>query len=63
MYNKFIELIENSNYNLNEQTELKKYLNALEDDSYKLNCLECNGVDNWEWYSEALEDYYERKED
>lgn len=25
--------------------------------SYKLNCLEAGGVDNWTWYDEALSDY------
>ena len=31
-------------------------------DSNKLYCLECGGVDNWEWYDESLyseEDYDE----
>ena len=37
-----------------EYQELKK-------DQLKLSCLENAGVDNWEWYEQALEDggYYE----
>lgn len=31
-----------------------KYLNDLILNNYKLNLLECGGVDNWEWYSESL---------
>ena len=31
------------------------------DSEKKLQCLEAGGVDNWEWYSESLEEggYYE----
>lgn len=25
--------------------------------------LECNGVDNWEWYDEVARDYNERREE
>ena len=32
----------------------KKLLAQLLRDSYKLNCLEAGGVDNWSYYSEAL---------
>ena len=28
----------------------------------KLSALENGGVDNWEWYSESLADYYAEKE-
>lgn len=31
------------------------------DDSLFLNCLRNNGVDNWEWYSEAVEEYQQIK--
>jgi hypothetical protein len=26
---------------------------------WKLECLEMNGVDNWEWYDEAMKEYRE----
>lgn len=26
-------------------------------DSERLNALECGGVDNWEWYGEAIHEY------
>jgi hypothetical protein len=31
------------------------------DDCLFLNCLRNNGVDNWEWYSEAVEEYQQIK--
>lgn len=31
------------------------------DDSLFLNCLRNNGVDNWEWYDEAVEEYQQIK--
>lgn len=30
---------------------------------FMLSCLESGGVDNWDWYSESLKDYFERYED
>lgn len=38
---------------------------SLKDDSFKLSCLEAGGVDNWEWYSESLQDggYFKDDED
>lgn len=29
-------------------------------DSEKLAALEAGGVDNWEWYSESLQDFYKK---
>ena len=34
----------------------KEKLASLLRDSNKLHRLECGGVDNWEWYGEALND-------
>jgi hypothetical protein len=34
----------------------------LNDRDFKLSCLESGGVDNWQWYSEALEDYWKKHE-
>ena len=34
----------------------KEELASLLRDSDKLHRLECGGVDNWEWYNEALND-------
>lgn len=33
----------------------------LSDDSLFLNCLQNNGVDNWDWYSEAVTEYQQSK--
>lgn len=33
----------------------KKEYESLLDDEKKLRALEAGGVDNWEWYSESLE--------
>jgi hypothetical protein len=40
----------------NEMVEVdKKYLEELERDSKILGALYAGGVDNWEWYGDALE--------
>jgi hypothetical protein len=36
----------------------KAEYDRLVDRDFKLTCLENGGVDNWEWYSESLEDYF-----
>jgi hypothetical protein len=38
-------------------TITKKQYQELLDDSLILNCLRNNGVDNWEWYGEAMDEY------
>ena len=38
-------------------------LAQLEDIEAKMNALERGGVDNWEWYSEALKDYNAKKQE
>jgi len=40
---------------------VKEYKNLL-DDSRKLAALEAGGVDNWEWYSESLKEYWAENE-
>jgi hypothetical protein len=35
----------------------KKEYDQLVDDSFFLNCLRNAGVDNWEWYESALDEY------
>ncbi len=40
----------------------EKELKELIKDSCKLNALENGGVDNWEWYGEALEEYNDEEE-
>ena len=37
----------------------KEEYESLLHDSSKLNCLMNAGVDNWEWYGEALRELYE----
>lgn len=38
-------------------------LKELYDRDFKLSCLEDGGVDNWEWYSESLKDYWGEEEE
>jgi len=38
----------------------KEEITSLNKDSFKLQCLEAGGVDNWSWYSESLTDFFER---
>ncbi len=35
----------------------KKEYETLKDNSLLLECLERGGVDNWEWYGEAMKEY------
>ena len=35
----------------------KEEYDKLVDRDFKLSCLESGGVDNWEWYSDSLQDY------
>lgn len=39
----------------------KEEYEQLLDDSLFLNCLRNNGVDNWDWYDEAVEEYQQIK--
>jgi hypothetical protein len=36
--------------------------NLLKDCQEQLYALEAGGVDNWEWYSDSLQEYYSSKE-
>ena len=29
---------------------------------FKLKCLECGGVGNWDWYAESLKDYFKAED-
>ena len=40
----------------------RKEYEELMDDSLILNCLRNGGVDNWEWYGTAMEEYHSIKE-
>ena len=53
-----IKRLENGNFEIDEET-LKELLIT----RYKLNALECGGVDNWQHYCEALNDYIDGYED
>ena len=44
------------------RTISKKEYEELLDRNRKLSALEAGGVDNWEWYSESLSQYYSDKE-
>ena len=39
------------------------YVKEIEDDSLMYHALEMNGVDNWTWWDEAVEDYNKMKEE
>lgn len=41
----------------------KKEYDSLVEDSDKLRCLENAGVDNWEWYGEAMKEFYSENEE
>lgn len=38
----------------------KSEYDQLRRDSIKLECLEGGGVDNWDWYGDAMEQYHAR---
>lgn len=44
------------------KTISKKEYEELKDRNRKLSALEAGGVDNWEWYSESLSQYYDEEE-
>lgn len=44
-------------------TITKKHYNDLLEDSRLLQCLQNAGVDNWDWYSEALKEFYGDEEE
>lgn len=62
IYDKISSLICFSDYDSDQQDEMLEYLHALEDDSMLLQALINSGVDNWEWYDEAVNLYNEYKE-
>ena len=61
-YDRIVNLIIN-NCKPEEAVELEEYLEELSDDSLKLNAFMAAGVDNWEWYDEAMNIYNEWKEE
>lgn len=63
IYDKISSLICFSDYDVGEQDEMLEYLHALEDDSMLLQALINSGVDNWEWYDQAIDLYNEYKEE
>ena len=63
MINKIMNFIEQSNASVIDKQEILNYLKELEDDSLMYHVLEMNGVDNWTWWDEAVEDYNKMKEE
>ena len=63
MINKIMNFIEQSNASVIDKQEILNYLKELEDDSLMYHALEMNGVDNWAWWDEAVEDYNKMKEE
>lgn len=47
-----IKKLENGNYEIT-----REYLEELLESDFKLNALSNAGVDNWEYYEEAMEDF------
>lgn len=56
-------ILKNSEFTNEEKITILDYIEELEDRDKKLTALELGGVDNWEWYSESLQDYYFEDED
>lgn len=56
-------IINNKEFTNEEKVAILDYIEELEDRDKKLTALEFGGVDNWEWYSESLQDYYFEDED
>jgi len=50
-------IVESEGFKVVESDEYEELL----DDSLFLTCLQNNGVDNWDWYSEAVEEYQKIK--
>lgn len=61
-YDRIVKLI-NNNCKPEEAVELEEYLEELSDDSLKLSALMAAGIDNWEWYDEAMRIYNEWKDE
>ena len=47
-----IKKLENGNYEIT-----REYLEELLESDFRLNALSNGGVDNWEYYEEAMEEY------
>ena len=50
-------IVESEGFKVVESDEYEELL----DDSLFLNCLRNNGVDNWDWYDEAVTEYQQSK--
>lgn len=61
-YDKIMKLI-NDNCKPENAVELQECLEELSDDSLKLSALMAAGIDNWEWYDEAMRIYNEWKDE
>ena len=61
-YDKIMKLI-NDNCKPENAVELQECLEELSDDSLKLSTLMAAGIDNWEWYDEAMRIYNEWKDE
>lgn len=61
-HKKIIAAIEEK-YQGEEKQKLINELEIIYDNDLFLNALECNGVDNWEWYDEVAREYNEWREE
>lgn len=62
IYDKISSLICFSNYDNDQIDEMLDYLRNLRDNSLFLDALINSGVNNWEWYDDAVDLYNEYKE-
>lgn len=61
-YEKFLELVRKSDYDEEDKKGLMNYFEELYNRSEILAALEQGGVNNWEWYTESLVDYFVEEE-
>ena len=59
---KDLEQIEMDKLTKDQIKDLKTKIKLDENDLEKLNALEVGGVDNWEWYGEALEEWFKKQD-
>ena len=62
LHDRITSLICFSDYDSDQQDEMLEYIQMLEDNSLFLRALINSGVDNWEYYDEAVELYNNCKE-
>ena len=62
MKDKILKKLMQTDISIGEIEEFENYLNELEEDRKLLYALQAAGVDNWNWYGEAMKIYNEEEE-